>query len=131
MDTNGYRNGYQACGRAAAARHSSNAATARGYRRLLARLEDLADLADAERALREFEASGEKAIPWEQARRELGLEQGVAYREARRGTCGASAWATTGCGTKCATTCWSCWSSDLARAAAHPDPALALTCSGR
>ena len=48
--------------------------TARGYRRLLARLEDLADLADAERALREFEATGEKAIPWEQAKRELGLE---------------------------------------------------------
>ncbi|MBI5487436.1 MAG: hypothetical protein HY905_08900 [Deltaproteobacteria bacterium] len=48
--------------------------TARRFRSLLERLEDLEDAADADRAIRDFEASGEKAIPWEQVRRELGLE---------------------------------------------------------
>jgi PHD/YefM family antitoxin component YafN of YafNO toxin-antitoxin module len=47
--------------------------TARRFRSLLERLEDLEDAADADRAIREFEASGEKAIPWEQVKRELGL----------------------------------------------------------
>ena len=48
--------------------------TARRFRSLLERLEDLEDAADADRAIREFDANGEKAIPWEQVKRELGLE---------------------------------------------------------
>ncbi|MBN1770787.1 MAG: type II toxin-antitoxin system prevent-host-death family antitoxin [Deltaproteobacteria bacterium] len=43
------------------------------YRRMLERLEDLEDAADADRAIREFEASGEKAVAWEQVKHELGL----------------------------------------------------------
>ncbi len=43
------------------------------YRRMLERLEDLEDAADADRAIREFEVSGEKPVPWEQVKRELGL----------------------------------------------------------
>lgn len=48
--------------------------SARRYRSLLERLEDLEDAADADRAICEFEASGEKPIPWEQVKRELGSE---------------------------------------------------------
>lgn len=43
------------------------------YRRMLERLEDLEDAADADRAIREFEARGEKAIPWERVKRDLEL----------------------------------------------------------
>jgi PHD/YefM family antitoxin component YafN of YafNO toxin-antitoxin module len=45
----------------------------RRFHRMLERLEDLEDAADADRAIREFEASGARAIPWERIKRELGL----------------------------------------------------------
>jgi PHD/YefM family antitoxin component YafN of YafNO toxin-antitoxin module len=45
----------------------------RRFHRMLERLEDLEDAADADRPRREFEASGARAIPWERIKRELGL----------------------------------------------------------
>lgn len=40
---------------------------------ILEELEDRLDAEDAERAWREFQESGEEAIPYEQVRKELGL----------------------------------------------------------
>ncbi|MCC7139028.1 MAG: type II toxin-antitoxin system Phd/YefM family antitoxin [Planctomycetes bacterium] len=54
------------------------------YRRIEA-AEDRADLADLERAKRAFEESGEAAIPYEVARKRLGLEpRSHAARRKRR-----------------------------------------------
>ena len=41
--------------------------------KLLEEFEDRLDAQEAERAMREFEESGEQAIPYEQVRKELGL----------------------------------------------------------
>jgi PHD/YefM family antitoxin component YafN of YafNO toxin-antitoxin module len=48
--------------------------SARRFRRILEDLEDQLDANDAERAILEAEARGEKPIPLEQIKRELGME---------------------------------------------------------
>jgi prevent-host-death family protein len=53
--------------------------------RLLEQIEDRIDADDARKVLSEMEAKGEEPVPYEQVRRELGLDAGAAHvRRGRR-----------------------------------------------